>query len=108
MLQFTVYRDGPWWVGVLAWTEGETLYAARHRFETEPQNEEIFAFVLHDWLGLFNHCLVGVPWDSSPDHSANPKRRGRDVIRQAAQHGVDAQVQEALDRSRQRYRQGKG
>ena len=32
MLQFIVYCDGLWWVGVLEWDEAELLYAARQYF----------------------------------------------------------------------------
>ena len=105
MLQFIVYRDGPWWVGVLEWDEADLLYAARHIFETEPSNEEILAFVLHGWLLLFDHRLVGVQREQTVAHVGNPKRRLREITRQAEQRGIRPQTQEALDRSRALFKQ---
>jgi hypothetical protein len=105
MLLFTVYRDGPWWVGVLEWDAGDMLYAARHIFESEPSNEEILGYVLGDWLELFDHRLVGVPRAAGAGPAANPKRRLREVTRRAEQRGIAAGTQEALDRSRAAYKQ---
>jgi hypothetical protein len=105
MLLFTVYRDGPWWVGVLEWDAGDMLYAARHIFEAEPSNEEILGYVLGDWLGLFEHRLVGVPRAPQAGPVANPKRRLREVTKRAEQRGIAAPAQEALDRSRAAYKQ---
>ena len=105
MLIFTVYRDGPWWVGVLEWDEADLLYAARHIFEVEPSNEAILEFVLSDWLKLFVHRLVGVPASPASAQAANPKRRRRETIRHATQPGIAPNAQEALDRSRALYKQ---
>jgi hypothetical protein len=105
MLLFTVYRDGPWWVGVLEWEAGDMLYAARHIFEAEPHNEEILAYVLGGWLRLFEHRLVGVPRAPEAGPAASPKRRLREVTRRAEQPGIAAPAQEALDRSRAAYKQ---
>ncbi|HYF65625.1 MAG TPA: YjdF family protein [Herpetosiphonaceae bacterium] len=105
MLTFTVYRDGPWWVGVLEWDESGLLYAARHIFEAEPQNEEILAYVLGDWLDLFGHRLVGVAQDAGAAPALSPKRRLREVARQAERRGVSDAAQAALDRSRAAFKQ---
>lgn len=105
MLIFTVYRDGPWWVGVLEWDDGDLLYAARHIFEAEPLNEEILAYVLGDWLRLFDHRLIGVARAAGAAPASSPKRRLREVTRQAEQRGISAATQEALDRSRAAYKQ---
>jgi len=90
---------------VLEWDEAELLYAARHIFETEPSNEEILAFVLDGWRGLFDHRLVGVRRDQTVAHVDNPKRRLREITRHAEQRGISPQTQEALDRSRALYKQ---
>ena len=50
-------------------------------FETELSNEEILAFVLHGWLLLFNHRLVGVQREQTVVHVGNPKRRLREITR---------------------------
>ena len=105
MLIWTVYRDGSWWVGGLEWDEADLLYAARHIFASEPSNEAILAFVLNDWLHLFDHRLVGVQRDQTVAHVDNPKRRLREITRHAEQRGISPQNQEALDRSRALYKQ---
>ena len=78
---FTVYHDGRFWVGVVERAEGGQLSAARVVFGAEPSDEEIFQFVLKRWGSLrFSPCVSC----SQRERVRNPKRRQREVAREAA------------------------
>ncbi|HUW41396.1 MAG TPA: YjdF family protein [Rectinemataceae bacterium] len=45
--QFTIYFEGPFWVGVLEVDEDGEFVVARHVFGAEPSNAQLLDFMLH-------------------------------------------------------------
>lgn len=95
---FTVYHDGRFWVGVVERAEGGQLSAARVVFGAEPSDEEIFQFVLKRWGSLrFSPCVSC----SQRERVRNPKRRQREVAREAAAAAPSTKSQQAIAQMRE-------
>lgn len=83
---FTVYFEGPFWVGVLERDDGGCLLVARHVFGSEPTNAELLAFMLDGFAKMPRRkaagtsCGTGLPAALPP---RNAKRALREARREA-------------------------
>jgi len=87
---FTVYFEGPFWVGVLESEEGGRLVVARHVFGSEPSNVELLDFMLRRFSSMprSEHRALELEDDRGQAERAgrrgNPKRAQRDAMRDIA------------------------
>lgn len=95
---FTVYHNGQFWVGIVERAEGGMISAARVVFGAEPSDEEIFQFVLKGWGSLRFSSRVSC---SQRERVCNPKRRQREVARQAAAAIPSTKSQQAIAQMRE-------
>lgn len=94
---FTVYFDAPYWVGVLEEERDGYLFAARYIFGAEPSDQEIYDFVLHEYLALRNRISTGVRIEEAISKRVlNPKRMQREVRRAIQEEGVSSKAHEAM------------
>jgi len=77
---FTVYFEGPFWVGVLESEEGGRLVVARHVFGSEPSNVELLDFMLYRFAFM---PRSGAHSDETQAENRirNPKRALREAMR---------------------------
>ncbi len=111
---FTVYFEGPFWVGLLESEEAGKLVVARHVFGAEPSNAELLAFMLHSY-----HLMPRSerPWPGAQpgrggeeppgDRRLNPKRALREA-RNAMSRGPSSRSRAALSAAREASREESG
>ena len=95
-MQFTVYFESPFWIGVLEEEHEGVLYAARHVFGPEPSNETVYQFILHNLNDLRACMTSGVPVDESRRRRKNPKRMQREIRREMERVGTSTKAHEAM------------
>ncbi len=95
-MQFTVYFESPFWVGLLEEERDGVLYAARIVFGAEPTNQALFEFVLHHLNELRLHMAIGVKVESPSRQHKNPKRMQRDLRREMERVGRPSKAHEAI------------
>ena len=88
---FTVFFEGPFWVGVYERFTDAGLEACKVTFGSEPKDYEVYAFMLRNW-GL----RAG---------SRNPKRMQRQIQKQLQDTGVGTKAQQALALQREQQKQ---
>ncbi len=101
---FSVFFEGPFWVGVLEIAEPDGVRAARHVFGDEPTGPELEEFVRRDFLALLTSALAGpaVPADRVPrPRRGNAKRAARAAAREQAARPLTTAAQEALHEAHQ-------
>jgi hypothetical protein len=76
---FTVYFEGPFWVGVLEAEDEGVLVVARHVFGPEPSNAELLRFMLYRFADL--RRSKAAKGESRPSAHLNPKRAIREARR---------------------------
>ena len=97
-MQFTVYFEHPFWVGVLEVERNGTLYAARHVFGAEPSNQAIYEFVCHELDALCARLTIGVKAEATRARCKNPKRVQREIRRELAQSSTTTKAHDAMRR----------
>jgi len=108
---FTVYFEGPFWVGVLEIRQGDGVRAARHVFGAEPTDPQLYDFAVgggFDALGRAAARAASVPAGersgSRTGRPVSPKRAARQAARQAREPAVSTAAQRALQRAREANR----
>jgi hypothetical protein len=94
---FTVYFEGPFWVGLLESEEGGRLVVARHVYGAEPTNAELLRFMLYEYH-LMPRSAVSIadaPSGRSGPSRPSPKRAIREA-RKAMLRGPSSRSREAL------------
>jgi hypothetical protein len=105
---FSIYFEGPFWVGVLESEDGGELRVARHVFGAEPSGPELLDFMLHRFADL--------PRFRSPSSSGggeveaasrplSPKRALREARRDVARP-ASTKAQAALAEAREAAKAG--
>jgi len=97
---FTVYFEGPFWVGVLESEDEGTITVARHVFGAEPGNAELLDFMLSGFHRMPRHGSVMPQTDGARDRPRNPKRLLREARRDAVKSPT-TKAQAALAASRE-------
>lgn len=96
-MQFTVFFDPPYWVGVLEEQRGDLLFAARHIFGSEPSDQEVYQVILNDLDSLRDRMSTGLPVENPlAQKRINPKRAQREARRALQESGVSTKAQEAM------------
>jgi hypothetical protein len=91
---FTVYFEGPFWVGILESDDEESLIVARHVFGREPTNAELLHFMLYQYADMQRHKGKTGNGGSRGIH-VNPKRAQREARREQTRQ-VSTKAQSAL------------
>ena len=84
---FSVYFEGPFWVGVLESEDGGELCVARHVFGAEPSNPELLDFMLNRFALLPRHrapSSSGAGEVEASSRPLSPKRAIREARRDVA------------------------
>ncbi len=97
MAPFTVFFEGPFWVGVLEVEDEDGLRAWRHVFGPEPSGPEVLAFLLTQWRALRGRPAVAV----ATPKARSPKRAARDMARARRAGTPSRKAQEALAAARE-------
>lgn len=99
---FSVYFQGPFWVGVLESEDGGELCVARHVFGAEPSGPELLDFMLHRFADLQRHRLAsssGAGEVEAASRPLSPKRAVREA-RRSARRPASTKAQAALAEAR--------
>ena len=104
MCTLTIYFEDPFWVGVFERIEEGRLSVCRVTFGAEPQDYELWDFVLRRYNALRFSPAVEAPVKALSD---TPKRRARDVSRQLQARGVGTRSQQALAAQREELKQAR-
>lgn len=102
---FTVYFEGPFWVGVLESEDEDSLVVARHVFGAEPGNAELLDFMLNRFHRMPRHETAALRNAEGRDRPRNPKRILRDARRDAARPPA-TKAQAALSAAREARKSG--
>lgn len=89
----TVYFDDPFWVGVFERIEDGKLSVCKVIFGAEPNDYEVWEFVLRHYSELKFSPAVETGVRQTAD---NPKRRQRNAKKQLERTGVGTKSQQAL------------
>lgn len=95
-MKLTLYHDGQFWVGVAEDVIDGKIKAVRHIFGSEPQDEEMLAFVNQQLMWLFNFTSATVPVSKLVTKKANTKRLAREAAREVRSAGVSSYAQQAI------------
>lgn len=90
----TVFFEQPFWVGVYEKVNGDNLEMCKFTFGTEPNDYEIYDFLLHHWNQL--HFSSAVKADFKPQSAINPKRMQCSIRKQLQSQGIGTKSQKAL------------
>ena len=82
---FTVFFEGPFWVGVYERFTDAGLEACKVTFGSEPKDYEVYAFMLCNWGRL--RFGPPVPQMGLRAGSRNPKRMQRQIQKQLQDTG---------------------
>ena|SRR5579871_3140101 len=95
-MRLTILFDHPYWIALLEDERDGLLYAARYIFGAEPNDQQVYKFVLRDAVGLFARMTVGVPIDAQVDQRVGYKRMIREARRATEERGISTQAQIAI------------
>ena len=96
--QFTLFHDGQFWCGVYETSSNNQLRAVRVVFGPEPNNAELYEWLLVNGSSLVKraHRSVPIPDAIEEPQRGNPKRLQRKVNKeQRKTSGVSSKAQEA-------------
>ncbi len=94
----TVFFDDPFWVGVFERTEDGKLSVCKVTFGPEPNDGEVWEFVLKNYRRLaFSPAVDAVV----KEKRMNPRRAQREARKQTAAAGVGTKSQQALQLQRE-------
>lgn len=102
---FTVYFEGPFWVGILESEDEGILVVARHVFGAEPGNAELLDFMLDGFHLMRRQGSPSPRQGLTADRPRNTKRLLREARRDAARPPV-TKAQAALSASRESQKSG--
>lgn len=97
---FTVYFEGPFWVGILESEDEGILVVARHVFGAEPGNAELLDFMLDGFHMMRRQGSLSPRQEREENRPRNPKRLLREARRDAARPPA-TKAQAALSASRE-------
>ena len=96
--QFTLFHDGQFWCGVYETSSNNQLRAVRVVFGPEPNNAELYEWLLVNGSSLVKraHRSIPIPGAIEEPQRGNPKRLQRKVNKeQRKTSGVSSKAQEA-------------
>lgn len=96
--KLTVYFENPFWVGVFERIENGKLSVCKVTFGSEPNDYEVWEYVLKNYDQLKFSSAVDVVVKKE---ATNPKRVQREARKQAATTGIGTKSQQALQMQRE-------
>ena len=99
--KLTVFFDDPFWVGIFERSEGNKLSVAKVTFGAEPENYDIYEFILGNYYDLQFSSTVKV---AVKEEKRNPKRKQKIARKTMQEKGIGTKSQQAL---KQQYEQNK-
>ena len=99
--KLTVFFDDPFWVGIFERSEGNKLSVAKVTFGAEPENYDVYEFILGDYYALQFSSTVKV---AVKEEKRNPKRKQKIARKTMQEKGIGTKSQQAL---KQQYEQNK-
>ncbi|MFA6867009.1 MAG: YjdF family protein [Clostridia bacterium] len=85
-IQLTVYYDGQFWIGLFEKRHNAKLSISRYVFGAEPQDNEIYDLILHNWNKLKFSPTVTV--GKKPIVRRNPKVLQRKIKAAIMENGI--------------------
>ena len=90
---FTIYFEGPFWVGIYERTQNGSLEVCRVVFGAEPKDYEVQEYIQKYYFSLkFSPAVETVV----KDIKRNPKRMQREAKKQTMETGIGTKSQQAL------------
>ena len=99
--KLTVYFDDPFWVGIFEINEGNNLSVAKVTFGAEPENYDVYEFILEHYYDLQFSSPVKA---SVRKETKNPKRKQKNARKAMQEKGIGTKSQQIL---KQQYEQNK-
>ena len=99
--KLTVYFDDPFWVGIFEINEGNNLSVAKVTFGAEPENYDVYEFILEHYYDLQFSSPVKA---SDREETRNPKRKQKNARKAMQEKGIGTKSQQVL---KQQYEQNK-
>ena len=99
--KLTVFFDDPFWVGIFERSEGNKLSVAKVTFGAEPENYDVYEFILGNYYDLQFSSTVKV---AVKEEKRNPKRKQKIARKTMQEKGIGTKSQQAL---KQQYEQNK-
>ena len=99
--KLTVFFDDPFWVGIFERSEGNKLSVAKVTFGAEPENYDVYEFILEHYYDLQFSSTVKV---AVKEEKRNPKRKQKIARKTMQEKGIGTKSQQAL---KQQYEQNK-
>jgi hypothetical protein len=98
---FTVFYEGPFWVGILESEDEGSLVVARHVFGAEPSNAELLGFMLDRFAAMPRSSQALSPAESAalPKQGLRSAKRAIREARKDAARGASTKAQAALKAS---------
>jgi hypothetical protein len=77
---FDVFFENPFWVGMITIEDNDKIYAAKWIFGSEPNESEIYNFVLNDYNKL--NFIESLNQNNRQEYKKNLKRIQREIRKQ--------------------------
>lgn len=102
-VEFEVFHDGQFWIGIIAVTDGAGVRAVKVVFGAEPTDPELYAFLLANGYDLLRKAEASplVPIRQRVARAASPKRVAREAAAQARRIGRSTAAQEAVRKAQE-------
>lgn len=96
--QFTLYFDGQFWRGVYETSTGCKLQATEVVFGPEPNNAELYEWILNNGSSLIKTAKAQepIPGKIEAATKGNPKRLQRAINKQRQNDGISSKAEQAL------------
>lgn len=96
--RFTVFFEGPFWVGVFERVEGGRLSVCKITFGAQPREQEIYDFILKEYRHLQFSPAVKVDGRTV---TPSPKQMKKQAKRDMERTGIGTKAQRALQAQRE-------
>ena len=102
--KLTVLFDEPFWIGVFERIENGKLFAAKVTFGAEPNDYEVYEFILKHYYDLqFSPAVAAVVKETK----RNPKKLQRDIKKSLEKTGISTKSQQALKLQQEQNKQNR-
>lgn len=97
-VEFEVFHDGRFWVGVLTVRQDAGVRACQVVFGAEPSDPDLYAYLLRNGYRLLERAEANplVPGGTQAGGARSPKRAARQAAVQARRTGTSTAAQEAV------------
>jgi hypothetical protein len=108
-VEFDVFHDGQFWVGVLTLGQGSLLRASKVVFGAEPSDAELYNHLLRHGYQMLERAEAGpaVAAGTRPPPTNNPKRAAREAAAQAKVHGSSTVARDAIRQAQEAEARGR-